>query len=473
MKSIVCTILALLLGLCLSATACADDATPVQDWNEGFFNPFLSLANDPWIIRGDGWYYYCYSWTGMHIARSRTLTGFDGSGLIRDNVKSLNPGYDQTELWAPELHHYQDHWYVFYAADFNNDNTRHRMYVMKSATDDPMGDWEGPVKLNLPEDQWAIDGTFFEFRDGRIFIIWSGWRDNAQGTSLWKQYLYITQLETGDPTKVIGTERIMISKPQYYWESSVLPQNEGPTIWISPAGTYYCFYAGNYSGSDKYVIAALRLNGDPMDADAWEKLPQPILESNPEAGIYSPGHASIVKSPDGTEDWIIYHTAKYPGAGWTRNGRAQRLLWVNDMPLVEGGLAGNDAVQPMPSGEVTDRIILYAADGKLDGEAALTENGNVMLPKSKGSVTFHVQSDRKIPCVLYVRYSAASLRDTSFVRAKVNGSTFGVAAVPSGNENQLIISCIAIQLQEGMNEIIVSGNCPLVVNSIIIDRNPY
>jgi hypothetical protein len=24
-----------------------------------------------------------------------------------------------------------------------------------------------------------------------------------------------------------------------------------------------------------------------------------------------------------------------------------------------------------------------------------------------------------------------------------------------------------------MNEIIVSGNCPLIVNSIIIDRNPY
>jgi GH43 family beta-xylosidase len=37
-----------------------------------------------------------------------------------------------------------------------------------------------------------------------------------------------------------------------------------------------------------------------------------------------------VKSPDGTEDWIIYHAAKHSGAGWDRNLRAQKFTWQAD-----------------------------------------------------------------------------------------------------------------------------------------------
>jgi GH43 family beta-xylosidase len=45
------------------------------------------------------------------------------------------------------------------------------------------------------------------------------------------------------------------------------------------------------------------------------------------ATVFSPGHASFTKSPDGTEDWIVYHTAKHQGAGWDRHTRMQRFTW--------------------------------------------------------------------------------------------------------------------------------------------------
>jgi GH43 family beta-xylosidase len=37
-----------------------------------------------------------------------------------------------------------------------------------------------------------------------------------------------------------------------------------------------------------------------------------------------------VKSRDGTEDWIVYHTAKYPGAGWDRQVQIQPFTWNAD-----------------------------------------------------------------------------------------------------------------------------------------------
>jgi GH43 family beta-xylosidase len=48
--------------------------------------------------------------------------------------------------------------------------------------------------------------------------------------------------------------------------------------------------------------------------------------------VYAPGHNSFFKSPDGTEDWILYHANSAPGQGCGRNRspRAQRFTWNSD-----------------------------------------------------------------------------------------------------------------------------------------------
>jgi len=43
---------------------------------------------------------------------------------------------------------------------------------------------------------------------------------------------------------------------------------------------------------------------------------------------YGVGHASFAKSPDGSEDWIIYHGMKDPTNWWVaRMIRAQKFTW--------------------------------------------------------------------------------------------------------------------------------------------------
>lgn len=469
MKRAVCLWLMTLLLLPFACRA-EEAATPFTPFNDGFYNPFLTAAADPWVIRDGDWYYW---YRGMAVARSATLTGLQ----VTESGGQLEALPEQTELWAPEMHHYQGHWYVFYAADYENDNTRHRMYAARSVTDDPMGAWERPVKLELPDDQWAIDGTFFEYSDGRIFFIWSGWRNENEGPSLWKQYLYIAQLETGDPTRVVSTQRVMISKPQYYWEMTQLPQNEGPAVLVSPAGTYYCMYAANYSASNDYVVAALRLTGDPMDPGAWEKLPKPVLRSNEAAGIYAPGHASFTKSPDGTEDWIVYHTAKADSSGWDRNGRAQKITWVDDTPVIPEGIIPNDTLIPLPSGEKVDRVMIQAEDGAASGGAVtvegLTTTPALSFPTTDAAVTITYDAAQAGRYAVYIRHSTGGEHGGT-IWVTVNGGDTPVAvnARLTNGPDQFVPDGLALNLQEGRNTLTLTAQPDVAIDLLIIDQTP-
>ncbi|KAK1079670.1 hypothetical protein LTR33_006193 [Friedmanniomyces endolithicus] len=46
---------------------------------------------------------------------------------------------------------------------------------------------------------------------------------------------------------------------------------------------------------------------------------------------YGVGHASFTTSPDGTEDFIVYHGMEDPYSGWSaRNIRTQKFTWNAD-----------------------------------------------------------------------------------------------------------------------------------------------
>jgi GH43 family beta-xylosidase len=48
--------------------------------------------------------------------------------------------------------------------------------------------------------------------------------------------------------------------------------------------------------------------------------------------VYAPGHNSFFKSPNGKEDWILYHANAAPnqGCGRKRSPRAQKFSWNAD-----------------------------------------------------------------------------------------------------------------------------------------------
>lgn len=303
-------VLAAFATVCPSLQAFADAQRTIA-------NPVAPDGHDPWVIRAEGVYHYCYSHRGAvwvnTAARIEDAVQFEGRPVWRPA-----PGMPYSrELWAPELHRLDGRWYIYVAAD-DGKNENHRMYVLQAETDDPAGDYTIRGKIADPSDKWAIDGTVLQ-HDGRLYFIWSGW----EGDTNVAQNLYIAPMK--DPLSIEGP-RSLISSPEYDWEQIGRPLvNEGPQV-LERDGDVFVIYSASGSWTDNYCLGQLRLVGnDPLDPTSWQKKNAPVFGST--ATVFSPGHASFVRSPDGTEDWIVYHAAKRRGSGWDRNTRMQRFTW--------------------------------------------------------------------------------------------------------------------------------------------------
>lgn len=326
------------------ASATAPEGAQVSD----FYNIIMQTGADPWVYKHtDGYYYNVFvNASGIMIRRAKTITGIEAGERslawtpVKDTMYSSN-------IWAPEMHYLKDtdgnyKWYIYFAAD-NGTNANHRMYVLENTSDNPLtGTWEFKGKITDSSDRWAIDGTALEVND-QLYFIWSGWEE-TDGSF---QNLYIAEMS--DP-RTISSERVLISTPDYDWESSPGRINEGPQITIK-GNTINLVYSANGSWTDSYCLGLITasISDDLMEPASWVKRDQPIFSSA--NGIYGPGHHSIVTSPDGTEDWIIYHSARWPGSGWTRNVRTQPFTWNGDNTPNLGEPVDPNIPINIPSGE--------------------------------------------------------------------------------------------------------------------------
>jgi len=307
-------------------------------------NPVSPNGADPWVTAREGWYYYSYSRANsVWVNRASRL-----QDAVQQTGKTVwTPSTGQPcsrDLWAPELHFLNGKWYIYVAAD-DGLNQNHRMVVLESATGDPQGSYILRGKLAAATDKWAIDGTVM-VRNGRMYFIWSGW----EGDQNVQQNLYIASMK--DPASIDG-ERVLISKPQYPWEKIGNPLiNEGPEV-LSKGERVFVVYSASGSWTDSYCLGQLTLVGsNPLDPAAWKKKETPVFTGT--ASVISPGHASFTKSPDGTENWIVYHAAKRPGAGWNRNVRMQRFTWDTEGNPVFGDPVPPDVPIAPPSGKNTE-----------------------------------------------------------------------------------------------------------------------
>ena len=134
-----------------------------------------------------------------------------------------------------------------------------------------------------------------------------------------------------------------ISTPQFDWEkngdlgnASDPPRvlvNEGPQFLVH-GKKIFVVYSASGCWTDFYALGMLTANtgDDIMNPSSWVKSTAPVFKQSPEDGVYAPGHNSFFKSPDGKEDWILYHANSEPGqgCGGHRSPRAQQFTWNAD-----------------------------------------------------------------------------------------------------------------------------------------------
>ena len=316
------------LGAALLTSSCVAQVPQkptVQPMKHTFTNPILHAGADPWVTKHGGHYYYCGSDAGsaVFVGKSDTLQTIGAQTKVVWTPPKDGP-YSK-EIWAPELHFVGGKWFIYVAAD-DGKNENHLMYVLRAKTDDPQGEYEmmGALKTGVDtqnghENRWAIDGTVLEL-NGKLYFIWSGW----EGKENVAQHLYIAPMS--NPWTISGP-RVLISKAELPWELNGKPLiNEGPQV-LQRNGKTFVIYSASGSWTDDYNLGQLTLVGtDPLNPAHWKKHPEAVFAKTKE--VFGPGHASFVS--DGARDWIIYHAAKFSGAGWNRNVRMQPFTWNAD-----------------------------------------------------------------------------------------------------------------------------------------------
>ncbi|KAK5071177.1 hypothetical protein LTR64_007681 [Lithohypha guttulata] len=351
LSSLFFTTVASIFGLVLSQSIYGSD-------NATFTNPILQkYGADPWVVRNGDDYLMTYTTNdNITILRSRTLTDWNSADVKLAFKAPENTSYTFSN-WAPELHYYEafQKWYIIYTADvdpdspspqqdmlcdFNCPAVNHRMFVLESSGPDPWtSEFTMKAELNT-YDQFAIDGTYFQY-DNKLYHIYSCWYDYDSQPFIrsWPAMLCITQMS--DPWTVSSpqSERLIISKPEQPWEKTPygrtvndrLSSNEGPQQLINPnTKQNFVIYSAARSDNRNYCLGLIELTGtNPMDINSWTKNNAScVFYENDAEQVYGVGHASFVQSPDDSQWWIVYHGMRDYLVGWSaRQIRAQQFTW--------------------------------------------------------------------------------------------------------------------------------------------------
>ncbi|MGI4751629.1 MAG: glycoside hydrolase family 43 protein [Janthinobacterium lividum] len=303
-----------------------------------FTNPLLPSGADPYSFYKNGYYYYTNTLQdSLVLWKTKNLADLKTAQHKTIWVPPPGTAYSK-EIWAPEFHFIKGRWYAYFAAD-DGSNNHHRTYVLENTSPDPFqGKWVFKGKVAAPSDKWSIDSDVFE-QNGQLYMVWAGWEGDVNGC----QNIYIAKMK--NPWTIVG-KRVMLSTPTYVWERngdlhnagnpSHVDVNEGPQF-LKHGNKIFIIYSASGCWTDFYALGMLTASAKSnlLKPASWKKSTRPVFKQSPENGVYAPGHNSFFKSPDGKEDWILYHANSEPGqgCGLERSPRAQRFTWrKNGMP---------------------------------------------------------------------------------------------------------------------------------------------
>ena len=260
---------------------------------------------------------------------------FAGNALVRPDP-ALGDNF-----WAPEVAYCDGKFYLYYSV--GHEDKDHQLRVATS--DRPLGPYHdvGKPVLDPKSCPFAIDPHPFRDDDGQWYLFYA--RDfldtEAEGNVRAGTALMVDRLE--GMTKLAGVgkvvlrarrdwQRFLANRPMYggIYDWHTL---EGPCV-RKHAGRYYCLYSGGRWETENYGVdygVADSVMG-PYSDEGNEAGPR-VLRSVP-SQVLGPGHNSVVLSPDGQTEYIVYH-------GWDKNMQARqmfldRLIWTPDGPRCDG-----------------------------------------------------------------------------------------------------------------------------------------
>lgn len=296
----------------------------------GLVNPLILQRADAQIMRHGSHFYFAASvpeYDRLILRRAPTIAALRTAPeavLWRRPAAGKMGGY----IWAPEIHHFDGRWHVYFAAGDSDEKFRIRTYVLQSADPNPLqARWTLLGQLQTAWDTFTLDSTIFEHK-GIRYICWAqsepGIRSNSN--------IYLAPLKT--PT-TLAAAPVRLTMAELPWERLKYRVAEGPAL-LARNGKLFLTYSVN-STDYRYCMGMLTADADAniMDPASWTKSAEPVFASSPENNIWGPGHNSFVVDERG-RDMLVYHARDYreikgdPLLDPNRHTRVQPIHWRAD-----------------------------------------------------------------------------------------------------------------------------------------------
>lgn len=294
-------------------------------------NPFIEQRADPYLYKHtDGYYYFTGSYPlydRIVLRRAKTIAELpQAEEVVIWNAHES--GIMSEHIWAPEIHFIDGKWYIHFAAGEKEDVWAIRPYVLESADDNPLaGKWVEKGQVNTEFQSFSLDATTFE-NNGKQYLVWAQ-KVTVNNDEI--SNLYIGEMENPWTIK----NQVLLSAPEYDWEKSVFPVNEGAAV-VKHNNKVYIAFSGNAT-DHTYAVGYLSadITADLLDPKSWYKTTEPVFVTSEETKEYGPGHNSFSVDEDGY-DLLIYHARPYKKVegnslyDHNRHARIKRLFWNED-----------------------------------------------------------------------------------------------------------------------------------------------
>lgn len=317
----------LIVALSTSAPLLPSDAK--QPAAPVWTNPLVPERADPWVLRDtDGTYLFTATvpaYDRIELRRGRTL-GELGSAKPSVIWTKHASGPMSHHIWAPELHRIDGKWYVYFAAGRADNIWAIRMYVLECASADPLaGPWieRGQLKTHL--ETFSLDATTFEHRGVR-YLCWAQHNPETGGNTS----IYLARMDT--PWSITG-QPVILSAPEFSWETAGYRVNEGPAFLRHGDRVFITYSASATDANYCLGLLAASADSDLLDPVSWKKSARPVLATDEKAKVFGPGHNSFTTLSDGS-DVLVYHARDYrdikgdPLANPDRATRASLIRWT-------------------------------------------------------------------------------------------------------------------------------------------------
>ena len=295
---------------------------------------------DPYVLK-HGNRYYAY---GTVALAGRTFPGLTSENLVdwKPLGDLLEPlAEDALWYWAPEVAHRDGGFHMYYSAGAE-EGEGHRLRL--AVGEEPVGPFRDTGTLVDPDEPFTIDAHPFRDDDGAWYLFFC--RDfldaERPGTGIVVDRLDEVGRVAGSKQTVVrpfADWNLFAARRTWYGRTWDWYTVEGPFV-LKRGGRYFCFFSGGAWREPNYGVS-YAIAGHPLDTWVVPDVQRPtILHTVPEQ-VVGPGHASLVKSPNGEEDWIVYHA--WPPDGTARLMRIDRLEWTPEGPRSDG-----PSVDPRP-----------------------------------------------------------------------------------------------------------------------------